>query len=358
MTDVDNDAIERMIWRWVLLTIVLMFGMGLWAGYALSYPEQAVRLGYSGCASCHVSPTGGGALTNYGRAAAHDMVSWAPLDDSQVLPDWVALGGDTRALAVRSPRGSREFLMQADAELAVEAVPGLWLDVSGGYYGPQRDREWRRGYALLTPLPELSLRAGRFFPAYGLAVPDHTTATRRGAGFDEGGETYNLELNAHSRWGEVVLTNTLAGDEQLTLSPRGYTARAAQPGTALRGTVYVSSHAYLGASYWAHTAAEQRLLVAGPFAAWAPARWLYLLAEADRRIVTSDAMVLPVDVTYELLGAELVRGVHLRLTHEYDAGQRYGVGLQLLPVPHTELLAQAKWQDDQWTTTLLAHWSW
>ena len=50
---------------------LLQLAIGLSIGIAHAAPAAAlptmVRLGYTGCASCHVSPQGAGPLTEYGR---------------------------------------------------------------------------------------------------------------------------------------------------------------------------------------------------------------------------------------------------------------------------------------------------
>lgn len=349
-------------WLFFIATCLLVFGaLCFFAGYALSYPEN-IRMGYSGCASCHVSPTGGGVLTNYGRTTAQEMSTWGGPDDSQLLQDWFAVGGDSRYIRVMAPGATRNFVMQQDAEVAVRPGAELWLDASIGYYGPDRVRETRRSYVLWSPSEYVSMRAGRFFPAYGIMGPDHTTAVRQGVGFDEGAETYNGELSVHSELGELVLTDTFSGQEQVTMDKNnGYRIRALQPGFAARATWYAAKTASVGASYWYHSDQQEDTVVGGPFALWGITRSLYLLGEADqRRVLASfaESLPAPVNVSWAELGYEAARGMHLRLTHEYDGGNRYGAALDLLPFTHTELLAQAKWQAGLWQTLLMAHWNW
>ncbi len=358
----DMEPALKIFVRLAVGAIVLLLTLAFMAGYAMAYPEQGVRLGYGGCNSCHVSPTGGGVLTNYGRSLSGEMATWAPWDESKILVDQVAVGGNSRYALLKTPSGTRKFVMQQDLELALRLAPTVWVDASYGQYGAVRERQARRNFVLWTPTENVSLRAGRFFPAYGIMTPDHTTATRQGVGFGEGDETYNLEVSAHSALGEIVVTDTFGGDENVAMTKRdGYLVRAQQPGFAARATAYVASKAYAGASYWYHSDALNDTLVAGPFIAYAPTRSLYLLAEADRRKVMSTSTreaTPPVDVAWLLAGWEAYRGVHLRTTAEYDKSPRYGAAIQLLPTTHTEFIAQAKYQDRAWTSLLMAHWSW
>lgn len=358
----------RYLWEdwfsWLLIVVTAV--LCALSQIALGYPEN-LRLGYNGCNSCHVSPTGGGVLTAYGRQTSEELATVASDGDGKLLsfvtlPDWVAVGGDYRYVSIRTPQLQRSFVMQTDLELAMHPTPDVWVAGSVGTYGPDRKTEMRRNYVLWSPSDYVSLRGGRFFPAYGLMLPDHTAATRGPVGWQEGTETYNLEISVHSEWGELVVTDTFGGEESVTMNKeQGYRVRGEQPGAAVRAAVYLKSRGQAGASYWFHSTEQQDELVAGPFVMWGITRDLYLLAEADRKMVTAGflpELPPPIDLTYTELGYELWRGVHLQLTHEYEHSNRYGVGLQLFPVPHAELLARAKYQDGQWTTVLMYHASW
>src|SRR5262245_57728076 len=91
----------------------------LWAGFltvtafllwgiedAHACPDM-IRHGYVNCATCHVSPTGGGTLSEYGRALSLEALStWGNEGESDFLygvvkpPSWLLLGGDFRMLQV------------------------------------------------------------------------------------------------------------------------------------------------------------------------------------------------------------------------------------------------------------------
>ena len=93
-----------------------------------AFPEM-IRHGYASCVSCHVSPAGGGILTDYGRELSRELLAtWSneeenkPLYGMVTLPESVKLGGDIRAIQTYSDtpkiREGRFFLMQADIEAA------------------------------------------------------------------------------------------------------------------------------------------------------------------------------------------------------------------------------------------------
>src|SRR5579872_5347575 len=94
---------------------------------AFAFPEL-VRHGYVNCTSCHVSPSGGGALTEYGRQLSADVLSMSSyegeggfLHGAAKLPEWLAVGGDVRAIQIyrSTPQATqwRFLFMQADYEL-------------------------------------------------------------------------------------------------------------------------------------------------------------------------------------------------------------------------------------------------
>ena len=190
---------------------------------------EMVRLGYTNCITCHTSSTGGGLLTEYGHALSKEVLSngrffferqpTPAVENAQTpehpkeedflygavdLPKWLQLGGDIRALQFYQNTALVEqaqfIVMQADAEMLAtkgrfglqatlgrkELPPGLsrfsdnfvshrhWLTAKLGAEGAE---------------DTLQVRAGRFYPAYGLNIPDHPVITRQSLGFDQNQET-------------------------------------------------------------------------------------------------------------------------------------------------------------------------
>lgn len=184
----------------------------LWAADAHAYPQLQLSTGTDTCAQCHVSPGGGGLLTEYGRDEALTLAAreaWTP-----PTPAW--LGADLRgALGARGDQ-ALAFPMQADLYLApsralaggratlyvAAGLRGAARGDAGGALPPVASREhyvmYRRGawYA----------RAGRFQPIWGLRLADHTAHVRRRlhAGLLE--EPYG------------VAAGRLGGDDELHLS--------------------------------------------------------------------------------------------------------------------------------------------
>lgn len=177
---------------------------------ALAYPELT-RHGYSQCIACHVSPSGGGVLTSYGRQLSGEILSvWSSKGETGVLhgavPDlsekgWL-IGGDVRSVQThredsRSKSG-RYFLMQANLSLAVQKGPMTAMVSVGQIENPmvgyiQGNFNATQYYGMYQLTDTLSLRAGRFMPQFGLNSPDHTLKTKSGVGLRPGQQMDTVE---------------------------------------------------------------------------------------------------------------------------------------------------------------------
>lgn len=185
-----------------LLAIVIL------PGWARAYPDL-IRHNYVNCTACHVSPTGGGLLNAYGRSMSSEVLSaWSHERESEVmhgalaeeaLPQWFNIGGDVRAIQIHRETPDkiteRFVLMQSTLETAVSFKRVTAVIAVG-----EADRASRsvrlispRFYEMWNPVDELSVRAGRFIPVFGINVPYHTLPTRQSLGFAPGGERDAVE---------------------------------------------------------------------------------------------------------------------------------------------------------------------
>lgn len=335
---------NRFDWLLVFGAGLLLAGLLGWADFALAFPEN-VRKGAT-CAACHVSPSGGGALTNYGRSTSEELATFGPEGSGRLLgvvplPDWFAVGGDARYVSLGVPEADfyRSFVMQRDLELAVR-LDTLWVAASVGQYGEDLKTESRRAYVAWTPAKGVTLRAGKYFPTFGLMVPDHTVTTRRGVGWDQGTESYNAELMLRSDVGELSMAY-VAGEKDL------------MSGTTTRATLYLGEYAQVGTSAWYGATPETSWLVYGAHAlAWYEP--FYVMGEAYRRYDDTTAT----DTAYAKAGAEIYRGVHTYATYEVGGPQeRWGAGLTWFPLPHLETTVEGKYSaDGTYSYTALMHW--
>jgi hypothetical protein len=184
---------------------------------------------YTRCTACYYSPTGGGLLTPYGRLLSHRELSTSG-GTARPAPDGTddlhgeqaflfgALGNVLGPLAPgagaasRAP-GHRLSWWASGHRLADERGPRRraaeeWLDRLR--HCRARASELRRaerpdtahgGVHFLRALDfyqtdkGVSIRAGRFMPAYGVAFADHTAYTRIGLDLDRNDPVYGLEAS-------------------------------------------------------------------------------------------------------------------------------------------------------------------
>jgi hypothetical protein len=161
---------------------------------ARAYPQFQLSTGADRCLACHYSPSGGGLINDYGRDEAGDAISgkgdgrflygaWSP-------PSWLALGADAR-LAV----GGKDsldapyplaFPMQADVYARAGGEKGLTFTLIVGLRDSARppaapwiDMIASREHYVMYQGNDWYVRAGRFFPIFGIRSQDHTIYVRK-----------------------------------------------------------------------------------------------------------------------------------------------------------------------------------
>jgi hypothetical protein len=198
--------------------VLLVFAALSLAGRALEAEPIFLARQYTRCTTCHFSPTGGGLLTPYGRSLSREELSTfgkshsAETDAPSVREQsflWGALGENLGGLSlgidvrpahldVRFPGGSvtRDFFMTADLLAAYRT--GDWT-----LYGEIGREPITEGAKIDSyeywishqSSKGLGIRAGRFLPAYGLRLADHTALTRAGLGFDIYDQILGVEVS-------------------------------------------------------------------------------------------------------------------------------------------------------------------
>lgn len=363
-------------------TILIFPLLPLFAPTAAAYPDL-IRKGYTSCVSCHVSPNGSGALTGYGRGFSEELftISWegagsvlglSALDEwkdptglfSQVKADF---GADWRSVTFQQmqtevPQERQTIPMQLDGHLAVHIGKTTDLVIGYGQYGPEGSMESRTHYGQFRLSRYLSLRGGRFLPAYGLNIDDHTAFIRSGLGFSQGREA--LALEAHFETESLMLTMTRVFGETVNImeSNRSWTFNSeTREGLALRSGVKLGTQYLVGASLY-H---DQTRDVGGIFLSAAPIKkWLYVLAEADyERRKVEDGPSTAKKVGFLRIGSEVYRGIVLGLdaqieNTEASKRQRYSLWFQFMPLPHLELRVEGRREETGVTTALLMSHVW
>jgi hypothetical protein len=330
----------------------------LLASPAWAFPEM-VRHGYPNCIACHISPTGGGVLNAYGRQISKELLSTWGVDNEQRFlyivqpPDWLAPGGDLKYLALGESAGgvtTNQWIdMEQDGEVAV-TVGQFTADVAAGFqqYPTEADPTQffsRRYFLSYRPTDELVFRAGRFFPAYGIYIPEHVALIRRGLGWDEGMETYNVEASYLGEKYNFQIEGILGRPD----NPGLYR----EQGTSMTGAINITDTMKLGASYYYGYSLLTSHQFAGPYAILGFTPHFFLLSQADFErsfAYTDQAPHYGLD-DYQRLDYEIVQGLHVYVTQEFQQTDmtigstrqdNYWFGIQFFPRPHWEF--QAFWE--------------
>lgn len=328
---------------------VWFLALSLLASSAWAFPEL-VRHGYATCNACHVSPTGGGVLTAYGRSLSAELLStWSAKGEEKFvyglfnLPENVQLGGDIRSLQYHrdTPRVTQGnwIFMQTDLDAAVTLGKFTFSGTLGFEQGKktfETDFLSRRHFISYAFNDDTSLRFGRFYRAFGLQIPDHNAFTRSQLGFEQGAESYNVEYSHAADPYEYFLTAVLGRIDRPSID--------SERGLAFRVGRLFSEQMKVGASYlFGRTLTYHRHAV-GPWIAYAPTSKLALLAEMDFQYKKESPENEFGAVQYLKASYEVTKGLSLYVTEEWSkldfdtntAMQAYGVGAQWFPRPHLE----------------------
>lgn len=189
-----------MVARSLLVRGVVLALVCLSPRVALAEPHLLARQ-YTRCTTCHVSPSGGGQLTPYGRSLSNVELSTftAPGSDDPTVDEPgeeaflfgllgaslgpLALGVDLRPSRLHISQTafemSRNLLMTADVTASVRQ--GSWLVYGEAGRKLRNDRtefDSQEYWAGWVPEQGLGIRGGRFLPAYGVRFADHTAYNR------------------------------------------------------------------------------------------------------------------------------------------------------------------------------------
>lgn len=291
-----------------------------------SFPEF-IRKGYPSCISCHISPSGGGSLTKYGRMVSAEMFStWGESGESW-LNKRLIWGGDVRYLYLKDENREINFLMQADLELGIEPIDNLYLIGSGGIYGRDRTSEISKAYAMYKLTDDdnaLIARYGKFFPNYGLMIPDHTRNIRLLHNVSRTKLPINAELTLVTKWGELSYTNMLGLTDPNRSEGLSFDIES-NFGEAARAALYLTKYAQIGYSYMD---AENRFSH-GPFFAGGY-KIFYLLGQIEYQ----DEL----EARFLESGLEIFKGCNI--FGIYENNDNYHYGFKWYPYRHFEILTE------------------
>lgn len=347
--------------------LVLIGTFSILSSLAQAFPEM-IRWGYVNCTSCHVSPTGGGLLTDYGRSISAEVLSvWTKSKEEMVghgalpePPSWLKLGGDLRLIQtyVDTPQSTAThfFPMQMDVEVGFQFDRLWWVQSFGMQGGPSSSRSRaefvaRNFYALYNVTEESFLRAGKYLMPYGLNLPDHTSLVRRNLGFDQGHETYVIDGGyLAEKWNANIALNLGRKDPVQGNLEKG---ASIQLGYNLGDTQKLQG----SFSYLEKDSSTSRFIL-GPQWVWGfHKKWVFLgeLTYQEKRLLIDAKKILQKGaVTYARLQYEWLRGLHSYFLHQgsyLDFTRldtrviKYGAGFLLYPRPHFELTGEVSYQE-------------
>ncbi len=334
----------------------IVFFITVMAVEAFAYP-QMIRHGYTNCMTCHVSPRGGGLLTEYGRALSKEVLSTWGYEGEQnwhygafeKTPKWLQVGGDFRAVQVHSKTEQatigRFIEMQEQVEVAVKHK-GMLINVTAASDTLKESKPWGvpRFYLLNSVTDHLNFRIGRFTPRFGINMPEHVFSTRGPLGFGIQSEREAFELAyIESQW-----------DVSLALTSGKKSDQTEAAGVYAQANYSIGTHDRLGMSFEKKSKDDKAFSV-GMHGLIGLSEKLYLLTETVYR----ESQPTPTNQReglfhFSKIGYELEKGFHVvaigdiqkaNLSSDSTTASMYGAGFTFFPRPHFEfqgILAKRK----------------
>jgi len=355
----------------------------------LAFPEL-VRHGYPNCIACHVSPSGGGVLTDYGRSLSKELVSTWSYENEELVghglfgktPDWLQLGGDLNFIQLYNDNDTaiqtRNFWMDNEIETAFH-WGRFYLDSNLGIQrGPTGTPNLNNaisshhylGYFITD---ELSVRFGKFYPAYGLNLPNHAAVTRAQLGFDQGDEHLNIEAAYLGEKWDLFITGLLGKADLEGAAIESTDPAIDEHGAALSSSLWLLERFKLGLSFLYGSTDSYHRILSGFYGILKLSQKFYLLTEwdwqsKDDRLSHTEARGF---VDYNEFGFEAYKGINLYIVQEeaymdlnsvLTRDDSYGLGFKFYPRPHFEFQGEyrkernmAAFMDYADTAFLMAH---
>lgn len=302
----------------------------------LAFPEL-VGKGYKSCQGCHVSPSGGGLLNQYGSMfAAEELSTWGKSREP-FLPNWLNIGGDARHLYIINKNQEASFPMVMNLSLGLSPIDGLTFVGQIGAYTRNKRIESHQAYALLTRKLTKSvivnIRGGKFYPNYGIMTPDHTREIRRAHFIKRDNETLNTEASFISKYFSVFSTWIIGETDNSVDYGLSYKRDfEALTGYSNKIEFYPLKSIRLGYSQMGVIEGIEQKKSQAIHLETGLTKHAYYLGQYDWYF---DKQVLMNE-----LGVYAYRGVLLYAVHE--GGENLKGGLRFFPYPHLEL--QAEWR--------------
>ena len=332
-----------------------------------SYSELS-RHGYVNCTSCHLSPSGGGLMTPYGRELSRAIVSsWGAKNEQYFAYNYLpALSKNEKILVGAFVRGlqairydkkateARSILMQADVDAAFNEKNWAVL----GSFGRQEIRSGlksdsrlfsRRHYALYRYNSSNQFRLGKFLQFYGLNDPNHQLYVRKYLGFGFDSESYNAEYSYLGENVNFYLSTSFGnlGDQYSLNVEKGISASL---------SYFFGDKQKIGlSSYKGNEKTTSRITYGlwGIFSLYSKIFTLHELNFQDKKIKSSgptqSGFVTSHKINYEPINGFITFLSYdlANLNPQNNSSRKfaYGAGVQFFPRPHFELVSS--WQREE-----------
>lgn len=343
----------RSISKSAKLALPLILITFLYCSPAFSFPEL-IRSGYNSCSACHVAGgSGAGPINAYGRTIAGDHLStWGTPEEAGLLygyadaAPYFDVAGDVRYLQHHfddkdDPNGvviNQKFFMQKEASLIFNPAENVSFVFSGGYYGFEpKEPEFRRYFGIVH-LGGLWARAGRFLPAFGYDIPDHTKGIKEL--FGQGKETLNFEVGYTGKRFELIATRILGSDSTVSTDKNPKVQQNdSRDGFAGKANIFIGKGFQLGSSV-AFLEDDEKMQQYYSVHAFAGTERIYSLVEYQSHPEGARK-------GYAEIGWQVFKGMHLKAElNMSEVDQEIFGSIQWFPRPHWELTASAS--ERQW----------
>ncbi len=366
----------------------------LWANHSYAY-SWMIRHEYTGCATCHIDPSGGYLLTAYGRAQTQTLLSTfghgPPGDEVDRrsefalglfhVPAWLNLGATVREaymsykeVSPSQPAATSRFiLMQADLRAAVTAdrlvATGSIGFLRNGHHAAQItrgdqdvlvSREFWVGYHLGEEQQTL-VRAGRMYLPFGLRVIEHPfyVRTNTGTNIDSqqqyGAALFHEEENYRAELMAIAGNYQIFPDAYRQRGYAGYIEFAVMPRLQVGASSLITYEKLdpdlsQSAVHGAH----------GAMLRWSPEVKTAILAEADIvHSIINGSVNHAGFVSMAQLDYEVIQGLHGLVTTEFYLPpqaqalwlNRDWLSIAWFAYPHLDLRLDGYWASESWVST-------
>ncbi|MBH46882.1 MAG: hypothetical protein CME71_01785 [Halobacteriovorax sp.] len=355
--------------RFVLLVLLL-------PSLAQAYVENITH-GYVNCMACHISQSGGGVLTDYGRSLSKELMStWQgwngiekPLFGAIENSEKIKIGGNIRSIQTHLKNDSfkqgQAFIMQQNIEVAAQYMQ-LWVVATVGLQGgpsssaTKNDIISERHYISYDVNEESRLRVGKFRRNFGLNDPAHTRLTKSPLGFGSNSETYQLEFSKFSEQDEIFIATDLGdiNDPKSKESEKSFLINYAR---------YIGSDSKVGVNYLYGETGNNRRNLFGLYSVWKLPFEMFFKGEADYQ------QLLSADETIHLMASTLTLGyqgfkgftpylvsdfVQRDLSKHNTRTSLLGIGTQWLPLAHIEFQVEIQKRIDRTPRRIASNIAW